>query len=177
MKALFLRLLAVVACLLAASSSALCADPFPPVWSVTLLSSPFHVGDDNIKAFSVPQPNARQYHTTFTLSDSVSHTLADRFVIVIDIADLTSPADPHSARAMGHGKYLTKLYLNGAEITVLNRLVHKHEGAQNVDHLVIPIESKALKDGQNTIEIVPGSAARNIDDFELRRVVVQKGGL
>lgn len=147
------------------------------LWSVTLLEKPFHVGDQRMQAFAVPEPNGDKYKGEFTLPPTVKNGMTDTFLVVIDVSDLTSRKDKTSVKLLRRGEFLTKLLLNGVEIEILNKLVRGKEGARNIERLTIPIRGDTLKKGQNIIEIIPGADSRNLEDFEIHRLVISSKAL
>lgn len=139
-------------------------------WTLVLLDATLHVGDDSIKSFRVPRPQAKEFRKEFELPPHIKHSVADSFVIVVSIADLVMPRDKHRAKSFREGNYHTKVLVNGSEVVVLNKLAKLSESPTNVERIEIEIEGTALKDGKNLIEILPGAEGKNLDDFELHRI-------
>lgn len=147
-------------------------------WSLVLVESPIHIGDDSLKAFARPDPQAKSCHRKFSLPDQVKHGLADTFIISLDISDLTSRKDKKSAKMMQRGLYITTLAVNGQEVAVLNKLIKGRELAQKQEHLTLEIRGTMLSKGENVIEIIPGVGndgnSKNLEDFEIFRLAIQQ---
>lgn len=164
----------LTASLLITTTALFAGRTFTPTWSTTVLTRTFHVGDDEIKAYEIPRPNSVKFQSSFTLPSSVKHDLVNGFTVIIDVADIV-PFTPKNSKAHRHGIYNTKLFVNGIEIAIINKFANGPERAQKVERLRIPLPGTALRDGLNSLEIVPGMDARNRDDFELHRIEINNG--
>ncbi|GEP42548.1 hypothetical protein [Brevifollis gellanilyticus] len=141
-------------------------------WSATLLEKAFHIGDESIPAFATPNPSGDKFKGEFTLPANVRHGITDTIYVVMDASDLTSRADKDSVKLLRKGLFVTKLLINGVVVDDLNKYVRGKEGARNIEHLVIPVRGDKFKGGPNVIEIIPGSDFRNLEDFEIHKLVI-----
>ena len=141
-------------------------------WPVTLLSKPLHIGDDVNKEMHNPRPDAQRFTARFSLPPTVKPALVGFIYVTIEVGGLV----PHNSRQyvalIKAGAFRTKLLINGTEVAVLNKLVSGKDSIAKIHKLQVRVPGGILRADANDLEIVPGAATKNLDDFELHRVVV-----
>jgi hypothetical protein len=141
-------------------------------WSALLNSQPFHVGDTIHKDMQHPKPDAARFTATLDLPDSVPTGFGRTFRVEIDVTHLISWGDRKYRKGMHEGQLLTRLFVNGKEQAVLNKFAHLRQSPDNVNKITVDIPGETFQPGKNQIEIIPGGARNDYDDFELQRVAV-----
>ncbi len=135
-----------------------------PEWSRVLLEAPLHIGDILMPPFTSPRPEARDFKASFDL-----RTLPKTDLHATILASHLVPSRHPEYLA---GRYKTSLLVNNTEVEILNDQIAGIEDSLDIARLHIPIPSRLLRQGRNTLAISPGKSGSNIDDFELHRVVI-----
>jgi len=133
---------------------------------LVLLNEPFHVGDNVMKTFRNPDPQGIEIYREFDLDQS---PLSDVFVIIW-ISELVPKQHPNFIK----GYYRTQLVINGEGILTLNNRIRGKADSPNIEKLVIQLDRKKLRKGQNSLEIKGGAHGGNYDDFEVHRIILSK---
>ena len=132
--------------------------------TVPILDRSFHMGDNNISQYENPKPDGSEFRSTFIIeTDDLTET--QMFI-------LTSDMVPNNHKEFLKGHYKTKLYINNAEVAILNSSIEGTEDKLTIHDITIRIPPTLLKTGENEIKIVAGyrSDKSNYDDFQLHRI-------
>jgi hypothetical protein len=157
---------------LLAAATVASAQQAAPAWPVTLLDKPFHVGDESNKEMRNAKPDGAKFTATFELPANIKPGVASSVVVTIRLGGLLPADEKKFAKQMKKGQLLSRLYINGTEVAVLNKLVHGRDTVANIETLQIRVPGTALRAGGNELEIRPGANTKNIDDFELHQINV-----
>jgi TPR repeat protein len=133
--------------------------------SFVLLDKPLHIGDIEMPSFANPRAEARDFKSHFDIRSLPQQDL-QATVLVCHLVPRRHPD-------FLEGKYATKLLVNNIEVKILNDLLEGTEDSMEIVKLEVPIPRKFVRQGRNTLAIHPGKNGSNIDDFELRKIVIE----
>ena len=150
-------------------------DPVKPnltsTWSVKLVETPLHLGDNVFKAMRHAEPDMARYSGHFDFPSHIKLNFLTPIIVTIEVGGLYPP----NTREFKAGDYKTRLFINGKEVAVLNTLLqarNANNSPSSIETLHVQVPSDFVRSGSNDIEIVPGAGGANLDDFELRRLVI-----
>lgn len=141
-----------------------CASPKPPAPATILISEgPHHLGDDQAKRLTPPEPDGATLTRTFTLPDA-----SGRWGVSLKTREVTSC----HTREFERGLYRDGVSLNGHDIGCLNEQTEeKHDWR---DEMILPVPEGILAQGENTLVISAGGnksdKVPNLDDFEVSSI-------
>src|SRR5262249_42785665 len=124
-------------------------------WPIHLVGNPIHIGDSTSKEMRDPKPDATTFIAHFDLPPPIMPSVAPTIYVTIRAGDILPLNDKKYAKDFRSGRMLTRLYINGTEVAVLNKLVHGPESVTNVQTLRVAVPGTILRAGSNELEIRP----------------------
>lgn len=152
------------------------APPVPPArWSQVIVSEPFHMGDDTVKAMRVPKPSGEKFSGAFTLPPTIKPGANTSLLVHLTMAGISPKTERQRARDQSEGKLLARVNINGQEVAVLNTLIQGTHSNSADQPIIVRVAGKFLKEGRNEIEVLPGSGKgkAGLDDCELLQLSVE----
>ena len=136
-------------------------------WPLVLLSEPLHLGDQTMKVFAHPKPDAIEVTREFVLD---AKPIPLRLHIEIWVVGLLPKGDARVKK----GWYQTKLSINGAEVKVLNKLIRGKKESPKVRKILVVASNRLVQEGKNTLHIKAGAQGGNYNDLELTRIAIHR---
>ena len=136
-------------------------------WPLVLVSGPSHLGDQAMKIFEHPRPDATEL-TRELVQDTKPLPL--RVYIEVWVVGLLPRGDVRVRR----GWYQTRPSSNDSQVGVLNDLVRGQDETPKLRKILRVVERRFLVEGLNSLCIKAGAQGGNYNDFEIRRVAVHR---
>jgi hypothetical protein len=141
-------------------------------WRENVLAKPFHAGDDLVKGMRNSKPDEVAYGAFFALPPDIKPEAGTSLFICLAVSNISAGVEksrPQAGRAPWH---FTRLFINGNEAAILNKLVKGKSSPSEVTMLHVKVPGTFLIEGLNHLEIVPGQVKGNLADVEIHRVIV-----
>lgn len=132
---------------------------------VTLLSKPFHLGDQEQNDMTNAKPDGKVFEVKFDWPDRIGF---GNVFLVVEVSHMT----PRDYPGFDEGFWQTEVLINGKSVGILNKLLRGKNETAKVERIIFPFEVTALKTGENTIAIKPGAKNGGLDDMELHSVEI-----
>lgn len=132
-------------------------------WPMTLLSEPFHIGDQKQQGMRHPKAMGKQLMKRFILDRGTPSLYIGVW--------LTSTVGPgHKAFKKGH--YQIKLLLNGKEIEVLNKRIPRKRNPGEAHKVIVRLGPRDVQRGVNDLIIKGGTKGKNVSECEIHKIVL-----